>query len=99
MLACLSGMAGHALYGMAPCFGHTGVTFDDKMIDLVPAASEVILRPPEAVFWLCFEAVVLLEVVKCFLCACAATHASREATCSPPASAGARREAASIYIN
>ena len=21
-------MAGHALYGMAPCFGHTGVTFD-----------------------------------------------------------------------
>ena len=25
---CLSGMAGHALYGMAPCFGHTGVTFD-----------------------------------------------------------------------
>ena len=26
--ACLSGMAGHALYGMAPCFGHTGVTFD-----------------------------------------------------------------------
>ena len=28
LLACLSGMAGHALYGMAPCFGHTGVTFD-----------------------------------------------------------------------
>ena len=25
---CLSGMAGHALYGMAPCFGHSGVTFD-----------------------------------------------------------------------
>ena len=21
-------MAGHALYGMAHCFGHTGVTFD-----------------------------------------------------------------------
>ena len=21
-------MAGHVLYGMAPCFGHTGVTFD-----------------------------------------------------------------------
>ena len=21
-------MVGHALYGMAPCFGHTGVTFD-----------------------------------------------------------------------
>ena len=42
---------------------------------------------------------MLLEVVKCFLCTCAATHAGREATCSPPASAGARREAASIYIN
>ena len=28
LFACLSGMAGHALYGMAPCFGHTGVTFD-----------------------------------------------------------------------
>ena len=27
-ISCLSGMAGHALYGMAPCFGHTGVTFD-----------------------------------------------------------------------
>ena len=36
-----------------------------KMIGLVPAASEVILRPPESVFGdrrLCFEAVVLLEV-------------------------------------
>ena len=30
LLACLSGMAGHALYGMAPCFGYTGVTFDDE---------------------------------------------------------------------
>ena len=28
LFACLSEMAGHALYGMAPCFGHTGVTFD-----------------------------------------------------------------------
>ena len=28
LFACLSRMAGHALYGMAPCFGHTGVTFD-----------------------------------------------------------------------
>ena len=26
---CLSGMAGHALYGMAPFFGRTGVIFDD----------------------------------------------------------------------
>ena len=34
-------MAGHALYGMAPCFGHTVVTFDAEMIGLVPAASEV----------------------------------------------------------
>ena len=31
-------------------FGHTGVTFD-KMIDLVPAATGVILRPPEAGFF------------------------------------------------
>ena len=50
LLACLSGMAGHALNGMAPCFGHTGVTLMLKMIGLIPAASEVILRPPEAVF-------------------------------------------------
>ena len=28
LFACLSGMASHALYGMALCFGHTGVTFD-----------------------------------------------------------------------
>ena len=28
LFACLSEMAGHALYGMAPCFGHTGITFD-----------------------------------------------------------------------
>ena len=26
LFTCLSGMAGHSLYGMAPCFGHTGVT-------------------------------------------------------------------------
>ena len=25
---CLSGMASNVLYVMAPCFGHTGVTFD-----------------------------------------------------------------------
>ena len=28
LFVCLSGMAGHALYGMAHCIGHTGVTFD-----------------------------------------------------------------------
>ena len=28
LFECLSGMAGHALHGMAPCFGHTGVTCD-----------------------------------------------------------------------
>ena len=28
LFACLSGMADHALYGMASCAGHTGVTFD-----------------------------------------------------------------------
>ena len=50
LFVCLSGMASHALYGMAPCFGHTGVTFDAEMIGLVPAAFEVILRPPEAIF-------------------------------------------------
>ena len=26
LFACLSGMFGHAMYGMAPCFGRTGVT-------------------------------------------------------------------------
>ena len=39
LLACLSGMAGHALYGMAPCFGHTGVTFDAENIGLILSAS------------------------------------------------------------
>ena len=29
-------MAGHALYGMAPCFGHTGVTFDAENDRLGP---------------------------------------------------------------
>ena len=29
LLACLSGMAGYALYGMAPCFGHTGVDVEN----------------------------------------------------------------------
>ena len=28
LLVCLSGKAVQALYGMAPCFGHTRVTFD-----------------------------------------------------------------------
>ena len=41
---------------------------------------------------------MLLEVVKCFLCACAANDAGRKATCSPPASAGARGEVVSICI-
>ena len=30
LFACLSEMAGHALYGMSPCSGHTGVTFDTE---------------------------------------------------------------------
>ena len=58
-----------------------------KMIGLVPVASEVILRPPEGVVGdgrLCFEAVVLFEVFKCFLCACAANNAGHKATASPP---------------
>ena len=28
LFASLYGIAGHALYGIAPCFGHTGVTLD-----------------------------------------------------------------------
>ena len=43
----LYGIAGHAVYGIAPFFGHTGML---RKIDLVLAAFEVILRPPEAVF-------------------------------------------------
>ena len=43
-------MAGNALYGMAPCFGHPGVTFDAENDRPGPAASEVILRQPEAIF-------------------------------------------------
>ena len=48
LLTCLS-MAGHALCGMAPCFGHTGVTFDTENDRPGTGASEVILRPPKAV--------------------------------------------------
>ena len=39
-------------------------------------------------------AVVLLEIFKCFLCACAANDAGREATAGPPPELY-RREAAS----
>ena len=47
LFACLSGMAGHALYGMAPCFGHTGVTFDAENDRPGPRGHfEVILRLP-----------------------------------------------------
>ena len=28
LFASLYGIAGHAMYEIAPCFGHTGVTFD-----------------------------------------------------------------------
>ena len=31
-------MASHALYGMAPCFGHTGVTFDAENDRLGPGS-------------------------------------------------------------
>ena len=51
LFACLSGMAGHALYGMAPCFGHTGVPFDVESGIPGPGASEVILKPTEAFFF------------------------------------------------
>ena len=43
-------MAAHALYGIAPCCGHTGVSFDVENDWPDPAASEVILKPPEAFF-------------------------------------------------
>ena len=43
-------MADHVLYEMAPCFGHTGVTFDVENDRPVPGSLKVILRPPEAVF-------------------------------------------------
>ena len=35
---------------MAPCFGHTGVTLDAENDRPGPGSSEIILRPPEAVF-------------------------------------------------
>ena len=38
LFVCLSEMAGHALYGMAPCFGHTGVTFDAENDRPVPGS-------------------------------------------------------------
>ena len=41
---------------------------------------------------------MLLEVFKCFLCACAANDAGRKATGGPPQEPY-RREAASNYIN
>ena len=50
LFACFR-MAGHALCGMALCFGHTGVTLMLKMIGLILSASDVILRPPEARFF------------------------------------------------
>ena len=49
LFACFR-IAGHVLYEMAPCFGHTWVTLMLKMISLVLAATEVILRLPEAMF-------------------------------------------------
>ena len=43
-------MACHALYGIATCFGHTGVTLMLKIISLILIDFEVILRPTETVF-------------------------------------------------
>ena len=44
-------MAGHALYGIAPYFGHTEVTFDAENFRPGPGSLLVILWPPEAVFF------------------------------------------------
>ena len=44
--ACLSGMAGHALYGMAPCFRHTRVTFDAENDRLGPGSLRVHFEAP-----------------------------------------------------
>ena len=63
---CLSGMAGHALYGMAPCFGHTGVTFDAENDRPGPSSLRGYFEAARGCVFLewrlCFEAVVLLEV-------------------------------------
>ena len=50
-------MAGHALYGIAPCFGHTRVTFDAEN-DRPGSGS---LRGNFEAARGCFETVVLLE--------------------------------------
>ena len=47
LLACLSGMAGHALYGIAPCFGHTRVTFDAENDRSGPGSLRGHLQPPK----------------------------------------------------
>ena len=61
-------MAGHALYGMAPCFGHTGVTFDAETDRPGPGSLRGHLRPPEAIFS-CLSRMVghaLYGMVPCF---------------------------------
>ena len=63
MLACLSGMAGHALYGMAPCFGHTGVTFDAENNRPGPCSLQCHFEATRGRF-LRLKALVLLEVFK-----------------------------------
>ena len=66
LFACLSGMAGHALYGMAPCFGHTGVTFDVENDRPGPGSLRGHFEAARGRFCetegFVFEAVVLLEV-------------------------------------
>ena len=37
-------MAGHALYGMALCFGHTGVTFDAENDNAGPGVIAYLFR-------------------------------------------------------
>ena len=44
-------MAGHVLYGMAPCFGHTGVTFDAKYDRPGPSSLRGHLEAAQGRFW------------------------------------------------
>ena len=41
LFVCLSGMAGHALYGMDPCFGHTGVGVSFDVENDIPGPGSI----------------------------------------------------------
>ena len=44
-------MASHSLYGMAPCFGHTGVTFDVENDRLGPGSLRGHFEAARGRFW------------------------------------------------